>query len=801
MTLATPNRSGQKTACEHCGEPCGADTVRNDEGKQFCCAGCQTVYHILHQHNLTDFYKIDQNAAFSLKGLSAQFDYLDDPEIHDQLIDFTDGQLTKVSFHLPKIHCASCLWLLERLPQLHEGIRQARVNFMRREIYVTFSTEQIRLSQVADLLTKIGYKPAISLDSEKPKRKAAHNFILKIGVTGFCTGNIMLLSFPEYLGISGIDDDFIRIFGTLNLVLIVPIFFFGAGDYFKSAWKALAHGGLNIDVPIALGILALAGRSFYEIFTHTGAGYLDSLAGLIFFLLLGKWFQQKTYDHISFERDYKSYFPLAVTVIKEGKQQHLPLNKLKRGDMILVKNGELIPADARLIRGEAHLDYSFITGESDLQQAKDGDLVYAGGRQRGTILQLQLVKEVNQSYLTQLWTADAFQKEGNTSLQNLTDRFGQRFTVAILIIATVAAAYWWWALGVGTAVNAFTSVLIVACPCALALNVPFALGNALRVLARHQFYLKDTATVERMVRITHAIFDKTGTITEADTAEYRGEPLDQATQTAIFSLVSQSSHPVSRKIYQTYKSLMLNTLPVLDYAEQAGGGISASVGGRQYRIGHAGFVGAEAQESAMSSKTYLAIDGQIVGYFALSQGFRSGVSGLISRLKQRLSLSLISGDHAGEESRIREVFGENVPLHFRQSPHQKLAYVQQLQQRGEKVMMVGDGLNDAGALKQADIGLAVSEDVHSFSPACDGIIAAPKLGQLDRYLRFVRQAVYIVYLGFGLSLVYNVVGLSFAVRAELAPIIAAILMPISSITVVASGVLLTNLAAWQLKRG
>ncbi|MEN7546839.1 heavy metal translocating P-type ATPase metal-binding domain-containing protein [Rapidithrix thailandica] len=797
------------TTCYHCGEDC-EETLLFFEEKPFCCQGCQTVYQLLSENDLSDYYCIENQPGLTQKerGSADKFAYLDDDSIRQKLIDFSDQRLTKISFYLPQIHCASCVWLLEKLPQLHEGVLQSKVNFLKKELYISFDENDLSLRKLVELLWHLGYEPHISLeDFDKKERKAStqtQSFYIKLGITGFCFGNIMMLSFPEYLGISHLDADFIRLFGYINLFLSLPVFFYGASDYLRSAWTALSHKTVNIDVPISLGIFALFGRSIYEILSQTGAGYLDSLASLIFLLLIGKWFQQKTFENISFERDYKSYFPIAVTTLQGTQEQTTPLEKLKEKDVIVVRSGELIPADALLLQGEARIDYSFVTGESNPVPKKTGELIYAGGRQRGGILHLQIIKEVSQSYLTRLWNEQIFQKQGFTGLHNKTNLISKYFTLAILLVAFGAGTYWWLQDAAGMAVNTFTAVLIIACPCALALNAPFTLGNALRILARFKLFLKDTEVIERMAETSHIVFDKTGTITRSgeDKIRFQGEALSPGEQEQINALVNHSTHPVSKEI-AGYLNLPLNGQRVEHFEENTGQGISAFIGQQEVRLGKARFVSEQAIEKPkeiFQTTAYVSFDKVIKGYFQMKQSLREGIENLIRHLSGTYQLSLLSGDNEGEKTRLAHIFPAGSTLAFQQSPEQKMRFIEQLQQKGNKVMMLGDGLNDAGALKQSDVGLAITENVHQFSPACDGILHATHLPQLHRFLTYSKRCMQTVYGGFILSLLYNIVGLSFAVQGTLSPIVAAILMPLSSITVVTYGVLSSSYFAKHLEK-
>ncbi len=761
------------------------------------------VYEILNENDLCRYYELDEKAGISLRGRRLeQYGYLDEPDIRAQLLDFTDGRRSDVHFYLPQIHCASCIWLLENLYRLHPGIERSTVNFPRKEVSITFDESQISLRRVAELLASIGYAPLIQLsdlkDEEEKRPAVDRSLYFQLGVAGFAFGNVMLLSFPEYLGLSEdmVNPIFVQWVGWLNIALSSLVVFYSGRDYLRSAWMELKHGHLNMDAPISLGILALYGRSLYEILTHTGVGYLDSLAGLLFFLLVGKWFQQRTYYRLSFDRDYRSYFPIAASVKEGDEERSLSANKLEPGMTIVLRHGELIPADGILIKGDAQIDYSFVTGESEPVQKHTGDKLYAGGRQIGPTLEMTLTKKVSQSYLTSLWNEKAFDKEQESKTKHLADRIATYFTFTVLTLAVLTLAYWL-PRDMSLAFNAFTAVLIVACPCAVALSVPFTFGNSLRLLAKKGFFLKNVHVLEQMSAVTAIVFDKTGTLTSREDAEVYfegGEPLDEERRLLLRSLSLQSVHPVSRQINRWLGKGAV--LKVRGFAEHTGLGIEGEVGGHRIRMGSAAFL--ELPAANRLPGVYAEIDGRLAGRFVLENKLRPELGRVLRKLKKKYKLYMLSGDDEREREKLEPLFGEGAALHFRQQPEDKLRFVEKLQAAGEKVLMLGDGLNDAGALKQSDVGIVLADDTNNFTPASDAIMDAGLLGRLPDFLRFAAQNLRLVYGAYFLALLYNIVGLSFAMRALLTPVIAAILMPSSSVSIVLFGVLSSTFLAYKL---
>jgi Cu+-exporting ATPase len=778
--------------CYHCGEPCPGHSITIDE-KYFCCEGCKIVYSILDENGLCNYYDLNKVAGISQKMKSKQeYAFLDDSETINRLISYVDDTQTKVLFYIPQIHCSSCLWLLEKLHLLNDGILSSRVDFLKKEVQVAFDQTRVSLREVVEILAMIGYAPHIQLNDldsgNKPVTEKALYY--KLGLAGFAFGNIMLLSFPEYLGLgTPAEGTFHAFFGYINLALILPVVLYSGQDYLRSAWQGLKQRHLNIDVPVSLGILALFFRSTYEILSQTGAGYMDSLAGLIFFLLIGKWFQQTTYARIAFDRDFKSYFPIACTMMADGLEKQVTLDKLEQGDLVLIRHGELIPADALLVRGKAKIDYSFVTGEAALIEKGIGDRLFAGGRQMGGIIEISVTKKVSNSYLTQLWNDHAFTKANEKGKANvIADRVAGFFTWAILIIASITLFYWL-PRDVAIAVNAFTAVLIVACPCAVALSIPFTFGNVVRVFARKGIYFKNVQVIEALAQISHVVFDKTGTITNVQSAQlkYDGSSLSDYEKSLVYSLARHSTHPLSRQI-ETHLCAF-QVLPVFDFREVKGKGISGTIDGHFIRIGSQQFINDSISDAeGKKQSVYIEIDHTVKGSFLQENEYRNGLSSVLSKIQKWGHISLLSGDHDAEKENLLPLFGSSGELHFEQKPEQKLEHIKHLQEDFHHIAMIGDGLNDAGALSQSNVGIVITEDTSNFTPACDVIMDAKNFEKLPKLFSFSRLSIKLVYAAYLIALIYNIVGLSFAVRGALSPVIAAILMPLSSVSIVLFGV-------------
>jgi Cu+-exporting ATPase len=780
---------------------CGIEINKNDEilydEKKFCCNGCRTVYEIFNQHELTCYYDFQSAPGATPQDIQGKYDYLDNEEIVTKLLDFEENGTHIVSLYIPHIHCSSCIWILENLQKLQPGIGASQVNFPEKKVHITYSSALTSLKEIVYLLCAIGYEPYISLDNfDEGKKQVDRSLIYKIGVAFFCFGNIMLLSFPEYFEVEEFwINQYRGFFRWLIFGLSLPTFFYSASGYYVSAWKSIRSKLLNIDIPIALGIVVMFIRSTVDIIFGYGQGFFDSMAGLIFFMLLGKLFQQKTYDFLSFERDYKSYFPIAITkLLPDGIEESVQVYDIKKGDRLLIRNQELIPVDGILISEKAAIDYSFVTGEAVQIEKKSGDKIFAGGKQIGKVIEMEVLFSVSQSYLTQLWSNDVFQKRVEQQHKSITDRISRYFTPALLALAIISFLYWIF-IDVTTAFNVFTAILIVACPCALALTAPFTLGNVLRILGNRKMYLKNALVVEQLAKVDTIVFDKTGTITtnKKTAITYEGESLNEFELKVLKNVLRGSNHPLSRRLYEfiPHQDKMVTT----DFEEIIGKGIEANVEGQHVKLGSSQFLKTMTENTHKKTKVHIEINGVYKGSYVFNNQYRKGLEVLFERLAKSYHLVVLSGDNDGERSILEKMVPAGTTLVFNQKPEQKLQYIAQLQSEGKNVMMVGDGLNDTGALAQSNVGISISENVNVFSPACDGIMDATQFEKINFLMRYSKNAMKTIYMSFGLSLLYNLVGLSFAVTGALDPIVAAIIMPLSTITIVSFVTIATNIFA------
>ncbi len=776
------------TRCFHCNDLCEPADLLVFDSKKFCCSGCKTVYQILNKNTLCDYYTFNDVAGIKVNSSmdTHKFAFLDNPVIAAKFVTFANQQQTAVKFYLPQIHCSSCLWLLENLHKINSAIFFSSVNFPDKEVTVHFNQFKLSVREVAELLASIGYEPHVALDinqaSIKKNKVLSRKSIIKIGVAGFCFANIMMLSFPEYLGLEVMAKDglSVEVFRWFNLFLSLPVLLYSGREFFVNSWFGFKQKMLNIDAPIALALVVTFSRSIYEIVLQTGGGYLDSMSGIIFFMLLGRAFQTKTFADLKFNRDFTSYFPIAVCKVSDTNEEYyLPVNEVKVDDNIRIRNNEVIPVDGILVKGKADIDYSFVTGENETTRVKIGDIIYAGGKQTNGVIDLLVVQPFSQNNFTRLWNNEAFKKEEKNGY-SFTGVISNYFAAFVFVIAFAAFTYWINVLPVN-AWNAMTAVLIVACPCALLLTTTFTQGFLMNIFSKNGLYLKNANILQTIPFVKHIVFDKTGTLTypNMSSVKYTGDKLDPHTEKIFAAMFAQSLHPLSKSIARSLNHVDGYTLQ--NVKEVTGKGLEAWENDVHYKAGSASFV-SNADEYKNDSQVWIAVNDIVLGNYAVNNLLRKHIETMIFDLPY--PVSVLSGDNSRSEQYLTSLFNRKIDFLFQQSPLDKLHYIGSLQQNSNIVMMVGDGLNDAGALSKSNIGIAVVDNTIQFSPASDGILLASKL---PYFYHFIKAAIYskkLITLTFIISLVYNVFGIYLSVTAQMSPLVAAILMPLSTSSIV-----------------
>lgn len=771
------------TKCAHCGSETGTSLVM-DEGVCFCCEGCKTVYHILHQNGLCDFYDIDSDAAQSLQNKETLNWTIEELNVMaTEFVVMDSGDQRTIILHVPSIHCSSCIWLLEKLPDLNPGVLQCRTDFLKKQVRITYNTAQTQFGDLVYLLSMLGYQPSLMPeDTQDITKKENRKILLKLGVAGFCAGNIMMFSFPQYLGLNITQEpQLLRWFNALNIALSIPLVFYSGGEYIRSFKQWLQFKTLSVKVPLAIGIGALWLRSVYEAATSVGSGYFDSLAGLIFLLITGTWLQNKVFDSLRFGEKARKFFPLVARTIITGRLVPKKVIELVPGDRVRVLHGEIIPADGVLMASEALVQYAYATGESAAQTKVAGEVLLGGGRNEGGVFEMEVIRPFNQSRLNEIWNIEDEKQTPQSEVPDFEVVISKYFILGTLTIA-LAALLFWWIKDASQMWFAFVAVLMVACPCALALAPPFSYNIVSAFFAKKGLYLRKPAIAAKLGEITDVVFDKTGTLSLSGEmqavipASYTAQEIE-----ILSTAASQSRHPYSVAIAQSLKGY--REMPVQNFMEYSGRGSEASIAGHEVRLGKQSFVSKDILSTREDNKNiWLSIDGTVLEPITINDVFRDDLSQTFDSLKkQHISLHVASGDAEVEKQKLLFKYPkafENIS--YGCSPSDKTEIIKKLKQDGH-VLMIGDGLNDAGALKAGDVGIVVTDDTNNFTPEASAILLQNAFSKLPDFLKIAQKGNRIVTRTFWVSLAYNVVALSLAFSGNMSPLIAAILMPLSSV--------------------
>lgn len=776
------NVDSQTNPCAHCGDSLPELPIVFNE-KSFCCSACREVYQVLSENGLQAYYT-QQNRSSNRPG-SGRFAWMDQANSASVVWKYQSAKKNRAQWQLPGMHCGSCIWLLERLPALHPGILSAEANLSSRRLDIWINPSLIKASELAALLSSIGYPPEMDTSartSSDPNRR----LILQIGLAGFGLGNIMLLSFPEYLGFeSETNPTLYAVFQWLSWVISLPVLFYSGIDYFKTAYSAIKQKHMHIDIPLALGMLVLFVQSTFALLTHNPKGiYLDSLAGLVFFLLLAKWYQGKLFHALRFEKDHTSYLPMSAIKWVNNKELETPVSALNSGDTIRLYPNEILPADATLMHSETEMDYSFVTGESAPVHCPTGSQLFAGGRNCGPSVLCTLTAPSDQSYLVRLWNQGKG-RHAHEAYQRLTDRMSGRFIRIVLLVSLLAAIFWYFADS-SRWIEIVASILIIACPCALALSSPFSTGNMARLLARIQFYVREPLVIEQLATCSTFVLDKTGTLTDPSQtqAQWTGPPLNTNQKNILKAMTQQSLHPVARTIQLSLGPT--EEIPALTVKEFPGKGLTACFKGRHFRLGKKGWIGEAANSNDLkSAPTLFEEDGQILGGFHLEHGLKPNLDSMGLGLANLGQVHVASGDSSSDKIRLGQALGKDWTLHFDLKPDQKRSLVLSLAQSHGTVCFAGDGLNDGPAMNAALVGIAVTNNINGFFPACDVMMQGQRMDELPMAIQLSRKTQEIVKECFTISLLYNSTGIGIAAAGFMSPVVAAILMPLSSLSVVA----------------
>ena len=783
-------------ACSHCGLP--VPTARVDPGgdEQFCCAGCQSVYEVIHGLGLGAYYQLVDERGEPAKERSGSFAELDHPDLQRDHVRERDDGLHEVELLLEGVHCAACVWIVERLPRILPGVAEARLDLARRLARVRFDPRVVTLSVVARTFDSIGYQPHLwrSSRADEIARREDRAHLVRIAVAFACAGNAMLLAWSLYAGeASAMSSTTRRLLETASLGL-AAVSVFGPGRVFLvGALRSLRMRTLHMDVPVAIALLLGIAWGAVNTIRHTGEVYFESLTTVVLLLLVGRWLQQRQQRRANDAvRLLASMTPATAERYEADALREVPIEALRVGDLVSVRSGGAVPADGVLRSDAASLDESILSGESRPLDKIEGDVAAAGSINLGGRIDVEVTATGERTRMGRLLERVDRLATERPRVVRLADRVAHHFVLVVLLLAagTLVA---WWRVDPGLAVEHAVALLIVTCPCALGLATPLALQAAIGRAARAGVLIRSGDAIELLARGGRLLLDKTGTLTEGrgrvrvELAEDR----DALRRTA--ALQRGVTHPVARAFLDAFDDGAPRT--VTDERYRRGGGVRGDVDGLPAAIGSPEFVEslgpsidpemrdaiARCRDRA-ETPIVVAEGGTVRAVVGVGDPVRPDAREAIGQLAA-LHPEIVSGDDPRVVDAVASDVGIDRAVGGR-SPEQKVDLVRDRRSHGLPVFMVGDGINDAAALAIADVGIAVHGGAEASLAAADVYLSRPGLVPLVDLFDGARRAMRVVRTNFAVSLFYNAVCAALAIGGIIHPLVAAVLMPASSLTVV-----------------
>lgn len=775
------------TTCAHCDEDAvlalyGPEDL--EKKNPFCCQGCMTVFNILHQKGLASYYEIkNQSAVYKRRSpvelRSVQYQYLDEGEFQKEYCSTLESGAKVLEFYLEGIHCLACLWLIEKLPEILPTVETSKLNIERSVVRVVLRPEG-KFSEVARELDSLGYRPhplKFNEDSRRMKIKEERSFLLRIGIAGAASGNIMIYAVSLY---GGASQEFEGLFNFLTVVFAVPVLTYSAFPLYQSAWNAIKNKSVSIDIPISLSLIVGGFMGVYNLIEGIPDNYFDSLTTLVFLLLLSRYFLHKIQEKGLSAQDLNFFYQTdSVLRASENSAEFSPVHPqfLKVSDLIKIQPGDCLPADGVILEGASNVNNSLLTGESLPVRVGPGDKVYSGTQNLDRELVLKVEKVQSDTRLGQILKNVENGWSSNARIVNVTNKVSKYFTVAVFVLAAMLFFFLDQKGDTKFALEQAITLLIVTCPCALALATPLTFTRALSRAAREGIVIKSDEVIEKISKLQNIFLDKTGTITHGKLQVEAFEELAPShlpVVDVIYTLERQSKHPVARALMDYIKGKSPMVHPVLELQEVLGCGVRGIIDGKSYEI----------------NKEGIFQDGSLIARFKLRDTVRKDSKNVLSRLTASgFSVNVLSGDSvATVESMAQEVgLPPSVAL-SNLSPEEKSSLVE----KSTNSMMVGDGANDAIALTKASVGVAVFGSMDISLRAADVYLATPGLGPVEKLIVLSQETMKVVYRNLFLSLFYNSLSVTAAFMGIISPLVAAIIMPLSSLTVLISALIGTK---------
>ncbi len=795
-TVAPDARGG---ACAHCGLPAIGDATANEP--LFCCHACATAYVMLNTHGLGAYHHFAERRTTAVHPSGRAFCDFDHEAFAARYVTTDADGLCHIELALEGVHCASCVWLIERVPLLVTGVARAELDVRQSRASVTWDPAATALSDIARTLDALGYTPHPYRGGERAamRRLDDRAMLIRIGVAGAIATNVMLAALALYAGeFNTMDRSSLTLFRWISFALTIPALVWPGRVFFTSAWAALRARRMHMDVPIALALAAGFSRGAINTVSGSGPVYFDGVCALVFLLLVGRFLQARGQRAATDATE--QLFALAPATARlidsDGTAHDVPADALLIGSTIAVRAGETIPVDGMVTAGESLLNRAILTGESADVRVDVGDTVYAGTLNRSGALQIRALASGDDSRIARILAQVDERARRRAPVVLLADRLASRVVSVILVLALITFAVWS-RRDATVAWDHTIALLIVTCPCALALATPLAMSAAVGRAARAGIYVKGGDTLESLSRPRWLVLDKTGTHTEGETSlvSFRG---DSALQPWILAMEATSTHPIASGFRRAWPDVTPRV--GAQAVHTIGGGIVGDVCGHRIIIGAPRFVAAQLPDAHWPTwctddeytPVIIAVDGRITASASFGDAIRADALASLTTLRNRgWRTMLLSGDSATICARVGSTLGFAADeIVAEASPEEKARRVSALVTsvaRGATpacVAMVGDGVNDAAAIAAATVGIGVHGGAEASLATADVAMTRDGLAALVALDTGARRAMRVIRRNIAWAFAYNSLGVVLAVTGHITPLVAAIMMPASSLTVV-----------------
>ena len=782
-----------RVACSHCHLEFNEEVMIKDEEHYFCCNGCQGVFHLLSDEGYDSFYA--KAGDVKLTPPTEQYEdssNFDAAAFYERFVNTNSDGFSQVSLIIEGIHCSACVWLNEKALYNMDGIVEANINFTNNKANIVWADEVVKLSEIIDMIRAIGYNayPYDAEIQESHANKERKDYYLRMAVAIFASMNIMWIAVAQYAGyFSGMTENIKTVLNIAEWILSTPVLFFSGWIFFRGAYYGMKTKVVNMDILVATGASLTYLYSIYITLFQAGEAYFDSVSMIITFVLIGKFLEVLSKKSVADTLDIMGkHIPNEINILQNNKVVSCNLTDVQVGDIVVVASGEKILLDGEIIKGEGSFDESSLSGESDAIPKSIGDSVISGTLSIDADIHFRATKDFEHSTLSNLVHLLDNAMAKKPKIEQLANTLSEYFSTVILALSFITFGVWWlWPHSFEVAFMVGVSVIVIACPCALALATPVATLVGLSLGAKRGILFKEAAQLETIAKVDTLVLDKTGTLTIGKPEVVQEIVLEEFDRNLLYSMTSSSKHPISKGISGFLEKEEFEVIGFDTFTQKQALGIEATIGTQQLLGGNYKLMQANGIDVAHESdKTlfFFAMDKKLLAIYELSDTVKEGAESLIADFKSKnIDVIMLTGDNENAALRVANSIGIQTII-SQQSPEDKAAFISKLHQNKKTVVMVGDGINDILALSSADIGIVMGSGSDIAVDVSDVILLNDSLSALQDAFKISRTTYGLIKQNLLLSLVYNGITIPLAMAGYIIPLIAAISMSVSSLLVV-----------------